>query len=1050
MPSPTNPRLRLLSLLAVPPAGAFSLRSALFALPLLCVPAAVAADNGVISGSVSNAATGNMLEGARVEFPKLGKSALTDNSGRYVVTGVPDGVHEIVVTYIGLDRVSGEVNVSGGQRAERNFELTTGVYKLETFKVTGEREGNAAMITEKRNADNVKDVIAMDSFGYLPNMSAGEVVMRLPGVAGSPTDEGLAYRFNIRGMDPTLNNVTVDGGSLTTLGTNRSFELQSITGAMFEGMELIKGQTPDKGADSLGGTINFKTRSTFSMKEDHRTTYNFSMRMAPPFFEQTPERSKHRYHPILNLTHQQVFSVFGGHRNLGMSLNLFYSENAVGGFETIFDRTNVASGPAPVFNYQTWDNMNNRKQQSVALRTDYKWSPNTKYSLSVTENDNFERLRRRVRVTAAASGNVNTQVPSATTGIVPGLFTNRVTVVKAIPSTSAAATNTNNIDVQMDGPLNYYVRMGRVDFTGEHTYGGLNIEYTAGIARTTLNTGQGRGGQLNMRLFDPAAQVAGRAVFFGGAGWILDQRESELHPKFTQNGGPDFTNPNNYLPRATDGLVSQRNEADQLLKQFRYDMKYKLPIATPTTLKTGFHWRSLQLDQWGKERRRWVPKATAAYDPTVRFAPDQSYVSYDRTKTGRNIPIWQAEGITTDGRPTNPNLWNEDIYYFESQKYVGTNGVTEWIPAYYLMSQGKLGNSGWLGRTGYLAGIRFEQVRTESWGWARSRVLSTAAQQVADPVGSATRDYAVNDRNLSGKFSQNFPSIHLYHDITPNLKARLSYSTSYGRASLDSLRPVETPNDTDRYVTINNVGLKPQQAQNWDATLEYYFEPVGSLTFGVFRKRIDDYIVANLVSGHIGAGLDNGYNGQYEDYDIRTTSNAGTVYVQGWEFAYNQQLTFLPGMLRGLSVSFNYSATDQHGLGSSVTPGTAPVLGRRPTPGNPAVHFGHRDIAGFIPVAANASLSWRYRKFNTSVLYNFTGENPTTISLIAPALNQYRYSMKTVNFSAGYQYRPNLGFSLNIANLFNEPQRWYIGNKDQMRRTTINFVAVTVGVNGRF
>ena len=150
--------------------------------------------------------------------------------------------------------------------AVRNFEMTSSVYKLEAFRVTGEREGNAAMITEKKNAENVKDVIAMDSFGYLPNMSAGEVVMRLPGVAGSPTDEGLAYRFNIRGMDPTLNNVTVDGGSLTSLGTNRSFELQSITGAMFEAMELIKGQTPDKGADSLGGTINFKTRSTFSMK----------------------------------------------------------------------------------------------------------------------------------------------------------------------------------------------------------------------------------------------------------------------------------------------------------------------------------------------------------------------------------------------------------------------------------------------------------------------------------------------------------------------------------------------------------------------------------------------------------------------------------------------------------------------------------------------------------------------------------------------------------------------------------------------------------------
>jgi TonB-dependent receptor len=1025
--------------------------SALLGLLLSDPLSAVGAEaTGTITGAVSNAATRNTLEGAAVTAPGLSVSVLTDNSGRFVILNVPPGTHELEVTYIGLDPIRRTVTVGAGERAVRDFELTTGIYKLASFKVTGEREGNAAMITEKKNADNVKDVIAMDAFGYLPNMSAGEVVMRLPGVAGSPTDEGLAYRFNIRGMDPTLNNVTVDGGSLTTLGTNRSFELQSITGAMFEGMELIKGQTPDKGADSLGGTINFKTRSTFSMKEDSRTTYNFSVRMAPPFFEQTPLRSQHRSHPILNVTHQQVFSVFGGSRNLGTSVNLFYSENAVGGFEAVFDRTDISTGPAPVFNYQTWDNANNRKQKSIALRTDYKWSPTTKFSLAVTENDNFERLRRRVRVSAAASGNSNTQVPSATTGIVPGAFTNRVTVLRAIPSTSAAGTNTNNIDVQMDGPLNYYVRMGRVDFTGEHTYSNLNIEYTAGISRTTLNNGTGRGGQLNMRLFDPAAQVPGRAVFFGGAGWIIDQTENELHPKFIQNGGPDFTDARNYLPRATDGLVRQRNEQDQLLKQFRFDVRYKLPVAAPTTLKAGFHWRSLQMDQWGKERQRWVPKATAAYDPSFRFAPDDSYLSYDRVKTGRKIPIWQAEGITKDGRPADPALWNEDFYFNESQKFIGTNGVTESIPATYIMAQGRLGRGGLLGRTGYLTGVRFEQVRTESWGWVRSRILSTAAQQRADPVGAAIADYGVNYRTLPGAFTQKFPSAHVFHDITPNLKARASWSTGYGRAPLGSLLPGETPNDTTQVLTVNNAGLKPQQASNWDTTLEYYFEPVGSLTFGWFHKTISDYIVAGLDRGFIADGPDNGYDGQYVGYIERTSMNAGTVYVQGWEFAYNQQFTFLPGVLKGLSASFNYTRINQHGVGSAATPGGTPILGREPTASTPAVYFSRRDIANFIPAAMNASLSWRYRKFNTSLLYNFTGEHPTAISVLSPALNQYRYSMKTLNVSAGYQYRPNLGFTLNASNILNEPQRWYVGFKDRTRRTTINFVTVTAGINGRF
>ena len=64
--------------------------------------------------------------------------------------------------------------------------------------------------------------------------------------------------------------------------------------------------------------------------------------------------------------------------------------------------------------------------------------------------------------------------------------------------------------------------------------------------------------------------------------------------------------------------------------------------------------------------------------------------------------------------------------------------------------------------------------------------------------------------------------------------------------------------------------------------------------------------------------------------------------------------------------------------------------------------------------------------------------------------DEFRYSMKTLNLGFGYQHRPNLGFTLDASNVLNEPQRWYNGYKDRMYRTTINFVTVTIGMNGRF
>jgi iron complex outermembrane recepter protein len=968
----------------------------------LVQPPARAAEAGAISGTISNAATGNLLEGARVSVPRLGRTALADETGRYVLTGLPAGTYELEVTYIGLDSVRAEVNVEGGRRLERNFDLTTAIYRLDAFKVTGEREGDAAALTMQRNAENLKNVVAMDSFGNLPNMSAGEVVMRLPGVAGSPTDEGLAYGFNMRGMDRALNTVTVDGGLLPSLGTNRAFELQSITGTMFEALELIKGHTPDKGADSLGGTINLKTRSPLSMREKRRTTYSFTTRWAPPFLEQIPIREQHRAHPLATVAHQEVFDIFGGTRNFAIALNAFYSENAVGGTSTTFDYQNTLNPEAYVWDYRTWDNYNNRKQMSLNLRTDYRWSPTTRFSLTMIGNNNFERHRRRMEV-RAFTGSATTNPNATTTGVVPGMFTDKITVVRPV----AAA----NIDVYIDGPRNYYVRTRRIDFSGEHEYRSWQIDYTAGIGTTHLNNGDGTAGTLRMRL--------------SGAGWILDRTHSDIFPTFVQNGGPDFLNPDNYRPVA-NGLTNVNNQNDQQLRQVRFNARYQVPISAPLFVKAGVSWREQRLDIWGKDNHRW------SYIGTGPLAPDPSINTYHARETGQRFPRWYSNVFMDQRRPRDPSLWREDLYYHEIQKYTGTRGLTETAQAAYIMAQGRLGREGRLGRTGYLGGVRLEDTTVDSWGWVRARALSTTAQQTADPVGTAERDYANNYRETSGGYTKPFPSIHVYHDVTTSLKVRLSYSTSFGRAGLSNFLPSETPDENNARVTVNNPGLQPQTARNWDASVEYYFEPVGQLSVSWFHKEIRDFIINNQEIRTIPGGPDNGYNGEYEGWTERTSINAGTSVAQGWEFSYRQQFNFLPGVLRGLAGSFNYTWIDTHGMYGGTT------------------YLTRREVQGFIPHAANASLSWRYRKFSSRVLYNFTGEYISSFNANNPALRLYRLSYKTVNAGIAYQFRPTLSFSLDAANLLNEPQVFYRGFKDRTQRTLMNFVTLTAGVNGRF
>ena len=966
---------------------------ALVALALLA-PLARAADVGALTGSVNNRATSNLLEGARIEVPQLGISVLTDNTGSFSIPELPAGSYEVVASYIGLNPVRSQVTITAGQRSTRDFDLTTEIYLLDAFKVTGEREGGAAAITAERNAENVKNVVAMDQFGNLPNLNAAEVAARLPGVVGFLDVADTVNGFTVRGMDRTLNSVTMDGAMLTGQGAmTRTGIVNNITGTMFEQVELTKGHTPDKGADSLGGTINFKSRSPLSMKEKRRINYSFSGRLAPSFTQQIPLREQHRFHDIINVGYMEVFNVFGGDRNLGVAINLFSSETVLGWFTTTRDFENTTNQPAYVWDYRTADAYDPRHQDSINVKLDYRLSPATKLTFLAMGVNHRETAKRTYLTRAYTNQVVGT---TATAGILPG-YTDRITQVRAVPAST--------IDVTETGPNIFANRTRRADFGAEHNFDRLQLDFNARHTQTHIHLGNsGEGGVLINRITN--------------VGWILDRTESDMYPRFTQAGGADFTNPANYRP-AANGLANNLADTDQDVDELGVNARYTLPVRLKAFVKTGVLWR----DQHVKEathNRRWN------YTGTTALTADPSILMFDEVKTGRRIPQWDAAFLMHAREPVDPTLWREDVYFREQTLYTGTDAVQETVTAGYVMAQGKVGH------TGLLTGVRMEKTDTSSWGWVRARVASTPAQQVADPVGSAQRDYADNRRETSGSYTKSFPSVHLTQDLTPNLRGRLSWSTSFGRPALTNVVPNETVNEANQTLTINNPSLLPQTAANWDATLDYYFEPVGNLSVGWFHKTIEDYIVTGVISGTVATGADNGYNGQYGGLTVLRSANAGTAIVQGWEFSYQQQFTFLPGLLKGLSAQANFSIINTHGnFGGSTTLST----GR---------------VAGFIPRSGNLGVSWRYRGFSARVLVNYASGYITSYTAATVGRNLYRFPRTATNLGIGYQVRPSLSFSCDITNLTNEPQAFYRGIPDQLQSRILQGTSITMGVSGRF
>ncbi len=153
---------------------------------------------GTVVGRVQNAKTRAFLEGAQVSVAGTSVRAVTERGGSFTLLRVPAGRQILNVTYTGLDAGSQEIEVVAGGTQQVLINLSTEVYQLEKFTVAGLREGNAASITKQRNAENLVNVVSMDTFGNVADGNVGNFLQNLPGVSVNK-EAGDIVGINLRG-----------------------------------------------------------------------------------------------------------------------------------------------------------------------------------------------------------------------------------------------------------------------------------------------------------------------------------------------------------------------------------------------------------------------------------------------------------------------------------------------------------------------------------------------------------------------------------------------------------------------------------------------------------------------------------------------------------------------------------------------------------------------------------------------------------------------------------------------------------------------------------
>ncbi|WP_373987192.1 TonB-dependent receptor [Duganella sp. BuS-21] len=131
--------------------------------------------------------------------------------------------------------------------------------------VAGQRSSMRNAIAAQEKADNIVSVISSDDIGGLPDKNAAEALARLPGVSVQ-RDQGEGRYVSVRGLGPDLNAVTINGALVPSPESGRrAVALDVLPAGLIRSLEVSKTLTPDRDANSLGGTVEVKTLTGFDL-----------------------------------------------------------------------------------------------------------------------------------------------------------------------------------------------------------------------------------------------------------------------------------------------------------------------------------------------------------------------------------------------------------------------------------------------------------------------------------------------------------------------------------------------------------------------------------------------------------------------------------------------------------------------------------------------------------------------------------------------------------------------------------------------------------------
>lgn len=720
--------------------------------------------------------------------------------------------------------------------------------------VTGIKASLTRSMDIKQNSVGVVDAISAEDMGKFPDTNLAESLQRITGVSISRSN-GEGSKVTVRGFGDDYNLITLNGRSMpgasapiagNAAPSSRSFDFANIASEGVNGVEVYKTGKANISSGGIGATINIKTARPF----DHE---GFKASVGGKIVNDTTNEAGSDFTPEVS----GLFSWTNDSSNFGVGVTASHQErdsgdngafvsnwNSTRAWQTPSTNANGAFLGAAITNPPAQGQLfstptdiryyhadTSRTRDNAQLVMQFKPSDNLIGTLDYTYAKNSSETSRGEQslwfVNSAASAT----------------FDNASVRTPVLYAENTGAGKDFGLATQHGGQINDLKSLGLNLAWAVNDKLKLTLDAHDSKANSLPNTADGYS-WVNVGM---AAPVIGKQMvdFRGELPAMTITAFDDNRSGTNQNGKLDIDDVSTQVMQMS--TTKQMTEIKEVKIDGDWDLdtgSFQFGVESRSTESHGQGYASYDpFGDWGINNPGDIPnELLKPYDFTKNLGDYNTSASVKTAFTGDAVAIgkWASQkyGRTFAGRTTN----------FDNDAT-----VKEDVTAAYFQVKldGELGGM----KTHTLAGVRYENTDV------------TSSVQLVKPTSItwlSNNDFQVNKDNKATPFGSNASYSHLLPNLdfdiqlTDSLKGRVSFSKTIARATYNNLSGAVVVNNPSGPTTAGlvsatanengNAGLLPLESANFDASIEWYYSDSNYMSFGVWEKRVANFIGSETTS----------------------------------------------------------------------------------------------------------------------------------------------------------------------------------------------------------